>query len=132
MLPQAIGDFAYRAANGLISGVEAMLNAVVGRINRFIEGLNAALDLLPDWATSEGGVAIGTLKPVDLAGIANPYAGAAAAAGTAAADAFRSAMGKSYVDTPDLFGGIADAARDSARGPGPASASRRARARGGP
>lgn len=116
MLPQAIGDFAYQAANGLISGVEAMLNAVVGRINRFIEGLNAALDLLPDWATGAGGVAIGTLKPVDLAGIANPYAGAAAAAGTAAADAFRNAMNKTYVDAPDHFGSMAGAARDRAAG----------------
>lgn len=113
-LPQVIGDFAYRAANGLISGVEAMLNAVVGRINRFIEGLNAALSLLPDWATGEGGVAIGTLDPVDLAGIENPYAGAAAAAGTAAADAFRTAMERTYIDTPDLFGEMAGAARDRA------------------
>lgn len=115
-LPQVIGDFAYRAANGLISGVEAMLNAVVGRINRFIEGLNAALSLLPDWATGEGGVAIGVLDPVDLAGIENPYAGAAAAAGTAAADAFRTAMERTYVDAPDLFGGMAEAARGRAAG----------------
>lgn len=111
-LPQVIGDFAYRAANGLISGVEAMLNAVVGRINRFIEGLNAALALLPDWATGEGGVAIGTLTPVDLGRVDNPFEGAAAAAGTAAADAFRAAMGKTYIDTPDLFGEMAGAARD--------------------
>jgi hypothetical protein len=37
-LPQAIGDFAFQAANGLIDGVESMLNAVVTRINSFIEG----------------------------------------------------------------------------------------------
>ena len=115
-LPQAIGDFAYQAANGLIDGVEAMLNAVVTRINRFIEGLNAALDLLPDWATGEGGIKIGTLDAVDLGGIANPFAGAATAAGTAAADAFRAAMEKTYVDTPDLFGGMAEAARTRADG----------------
>ena len=47
-LPGAIGDFAFQAANGLISGVEAMLNGVVTRINSFIETLNAALALLPD------------------------------------------------------------------------------------
>ena len=35
----AIGDFAFQAANGLISGVEAMLNGVVTRINNFINGL---------------------------------------------------------------------------------------------
>lgn len=115
-LPQAIGDFAYRAANGLISGVESMLNAVVTRINLFIEGLNAALALLPDWATGEGGIKIGSLEAVDLGGIANPFEGAATAAGTEAADAFRAAMGRTYVDTPDLFGGMAEAAKTRAAG----------------
>ena len=57
-LPGAIGDFAFQAANGLISGVEAMLNGVVTRINSFIGGLNAALELLPDWAVGDGGVRI--------------------------------------------------------------------------
>ena len=120
-LPQAIGDFAYRAANGLIGGVESMLNAVVTRINSFIEGLNAALALLPDWATGEAGLKIGTLEAVDLGGIANPFEGAASAAGTAAADAFRAAMGTTYIDAPDLFGGMADAARSRAAGFGKAA-----------
>ena len=120
-LPQAIGDFAYQAANGLIGGVESMLNAVVTRINGFIEGLNAALALLPDWATGEGGLKIGTLEAVDLGGIANPFEGAASAAGTAAADAFRAAMGTTYIDAPDLFGGMADAARSRAAGFGEAA-----------
>jgi hypothetical protein len=115
-LPQAIGDFAFQAANGLIDGVESMLNAVVTRINSFIEGLNAALALLPDWATGEGGIRIGTLEAVDLGGIANPYQGAAADAGAAAAEAFKAAMAKTYVDVPDLFGGMADAARGRAGG----------------
>jgi phage-related protein len=35
-LPGAIGDFAFQAANGLISGVGSMLNGVVTRINGFI------------------------------------------------------------------------------------------------
>ena len=90
-LPGAIGDFAFQAANGLISGVEAMLNGVVTRINTFINGLNAALALLPEWATGEGGVRIGTLDPVGLARIGNPFEGAATAAGAAAADAFSAA-----------------------------------------
>lgn len=110
-LPKAIGDFAYRAANGLISGVEAMLNAVVTRINGFIEGLNAALALLPDWATGGDGIRIGTLGAVDLGGLANPFEGAAVAAGDAAGAAFQAAMGKTYVAAPDLFGGMAEAAR---------------------
>ena len=120
-LPQAIGDFAYQAANGLIGGVESMLNAVVTRINSFIEGLNAALALLPDWATGEGGLKIGTLEAVDLGGIANPFEGAASAAGTAAADAFRTAMGTTYIEAPDLFGGMAEAARGRAAGYGEAA-----------
>jgi hypothetical protein len=115
VLPSAIGDFAFQAANGLIGGVEAMLNGVVTRINTFISGLNAALDMLPDWATGEGGIQIGTLDPVTLGRVGNPFEGAATAAGAAAADAFKAAMGKTYLDAPDLgLGAMASDARDSA------------------
>ncbi|WP_296643860.1 phage tail tape measure C-terminal domain-containing protein [Roseinatronobacter sp.] len=111
-LPGTIGDFAFQAANGLISGVESMLNGVVARINRFITGLNAALALLPDWATGEGGIRIGTLDPVDLARIGNPFDGAATAAGEAAADAFAAALEQTYFEPPDLgLGAMADDAR---------------------
>ena len=114
-LPSAIGDFAFQAANGLIGGVEAMLNGVVTRINNFISGLNAALAMLPDWATGEGGIQIGTLDPVTLGRVDNPFAGAATAAGAAAADAFTAAMGKTYLETPDLgLGTMAGDARDRA------------------
>ncbi|MBW6495631.1 MAG: hypothetical protein K0B16_13935, partial [Burkholderiaceae bacterium] len=116
-LPRAIGDFAFQAANGLISGVEAMLNGVVTRINRFIDGLNAALALLPEWATGEGGVRIGTLDPVGLGRIGNPFEGAATAAGTAAADAFSAALSRSFLNPPDLgLGAMADDARARADG----------------
>ncbi len=116
-LPGAIGDFAFQAANGLISGVEAMLNGVVTRINGFIEALNAALALLPEWATGEGGVRIGTLDPVELGRIGNPFEGAATAASTAAADAFTAAMGRTYVTAPDTgLGAMAEAARGRAEG----------------
>ncbi|RBP76638.1 lambda family phage tail tape measure protein, partial [Rhodobacter sp. 140A] len=111
-LPGAIGDFAYQAANGLIGGVEAMLNGVVTRINSFIETLNAALALLPEWATGEGGVRIGTLDAVDLSRIDNPFEGAATAAGTAAADAFSAALTRTYITPPDLgLGATAEDAR---------------------
>jgi len=116
-LPGAIGDFAFQAANGLISGVEAMLNGVVTRINNFINGLNAALDLLPDWAVGEGGVRIGTLDRVELARIGNPFEGAATAAGAAAADAFSAALSRTYLEPPDLgLGAMADDARGRADG----------------
>ena len=115
-LPGAIGDFAFQAANGLIGGVEAMLNGVVTRINGFIEGLNAALALLPDWAVGEGGARIGALDPVTLGRLDNPFAGSAAAAGTAAAAAFAAALQQSYLTPPDLgLGtGAADASAMSA------------------
>ncbi len=116
-LPGAIGDFAFQAANGLISGVEAMLNGVVTRINNFINGLNAALDLLPDWAVGEGGVRVGTLDPVELARIGNPFEGAATAAGAAAADAFSAALSRTYLEPPDLgLGAMAADARGRADG----------------
>jgi len=116
-LPGAIGDFAFQAANGLISGVEAMLNGVVTRINNFINGLNAALALLPEWATGEGGVRIGTLDPVELSRIGNPFEGAATAVGAAAADAFSAALSQTYLEPPDLgLGAMADDARGRADG----------------
>lgn len=116
-LPGTIGDFAFQAANGLIGGVEAMLNGVVTRINTFITGLNAALALLPDWAVGEGGARIGTLDPLALGRIDNPFAGSAAAAGTAAAEAFSAAMAQSYVTMPDLgLAGTAEDARGRADG----------------
>ena len=113
-LPGSIADFAYQAANGLISGIEAMLNAVVSRINSFVGALNNALALLPEWATGEGGVKIGLVAEVDLAGIDNPYAGAATKAGEEAGAAFNAALGKTYIDPPELFANIADEARDDA------------------
>ncbi|MFN3644563.1 MAG: phage tail tape measure C-terminal domain-containing protein, partial [Gemmobacter sp.] len=116
-LPGAIGDFAFQAANGLISGVEAMLNGVVTRINSFIETLNAALALLPEWATGEGGVRIGTLDPVELGRVGNPFEGAATAAGAAAADAFSAALSRTYLEPPDLgLGAMAEDARARADG----------------
>jgi hypothetical protein len=116
-LPGAIGDFAFQAANGLISGVEAMLNGVVARINGFITGLNEALDLLPDWAVGEGGVRIGTLDPLALGRIDNPFAGAAEAAGDAAADAFSAALSRTYIQPPDLgLGAMTEDARARADG----------------
>ncbi len=116
-LPGAIGDFAFQAANGLISGVEAMLNGVVTRINSFIETLNAALALLPEWATGEGGVRIGILDPVELGRIGNPFEGAATAAGAAAADAFSAALVRTYLEPPDLgLGAMANDARARAEG----------------
>ena len=115
-LPGAIGDFAFQAANGLISGVEAMLNGVVTRINNFIGGINAALAMLPEWAVGEGGAQIGLLDPFNLGRINNPFEGGASAAGAAVADAFATAFDQTYVRSPELFGNLADEAAAAAAG----------------
>ena len=116
MLPRVIGDFTFQAANALIDGIESMINGVITRINSFIAALNAALELLPDWATGEGGISIGTIGPVDLPGVTNPFTGAAAEAGTAAGDAFRAAAGVEYLGRTDRFSGMAEAARGRSDG----------------
>lgn len=87
VLPDAIGDFAYKAANSLIDGVESMLNAVVKRVNDFIGKLNTALSYLPEWATGADGISIGTVGDISLGDVGNPYAGGAAKATDAAAAA---------------------------------------------
>ncbi|MDO5606115.1 MAG: tape measure protein [Paracoccus sp. (in: a-proteobacteria)] len=109
-LPDVIGDFAFRAANGLIAGVEAMLNGVVTRINQFIAGINWALSALPDWAVGEGGVELKPLDALDLGRIDNPFEGAAAEAGRAAADAFAAGFNQTYIEAPAIFADLADEA----------------------
>jgi hypothetical protein len=62
-------------------------------------------------------VRIGTLDPVELARIGNPFEGAATAAGAAAADAFSAALSRTYLEPPDLgLGAMADDARGRADG----------------
>ena len=51
LLPAAIGDLAFQAANSLIDGVEAMLNGVVSRINVFIGGINQGKRSAPNGAS---------------------------------------------------------------------------------
>ncbi|WP_406735895.1 phage tail tape measure protein [Thioclava sp. GXIMD4215] len=106
VLPAAIGDFAYSAANRLIEAVEAMINGVVSRINLFIEGLN----YVP-------GLNIAPVAEVDLAGVENPYKDAMRQAGTAAADAFTEGFNTETFDAdsvPAALEGMADEARSLA------------------
>ena len=46
LLPAAMGDLALQAADALIAGVEAMLNASLRGMNRLLEALNAGFDTL--------------------------------------------------------------------------------------
>ena len=105
LLPAAIGDLAFQAANSLIEGVESMLNGVVARINGFIEGINSGLEALG----SERRITL--LGDLDLGEIENRFAGAATRAGTAAKDAFDRAFEDNPLAVPDL--GLNDIAREA-------------------
>ena len=105
LLPAAIGDLAFQAANSLIEGVESMLNGVVARINGFIEGINSGLEALG----SERRITL--LGDLDLGEIENRFAGAATRAGTAANDAFDRAFEDNPLAVPDL--GLNDIAREA-------------------
>jgi len=108
-LPSTIGDFAFQAANALITGVEAMLNGVGQRINGFLEGINVGLETL--------GIErrISLIGNLELGRIENPFAGSAAEAGTQARDAFQAAFTAEPIALPDLgLGTYAQEARAEA------------------
>jgi hypothetical protein len=95
-LPGTVGEFTYGAANALIGGVEAMLNGVARQIDGFLDGINAGLDAL---GVEKRVPLIGT---IELGGIENPFAGAAAKSGVEARAAFESAFTQTPIATPDL------------------------------
>jgi hypothetical protein len=102
LLPAAIGDLAFQAANSLVDGVEAMLNGVVSRINGFIGGINAGLEALG----SERRISL--VPDLDLGQIENRFEGAASTATTAAQAAFERAFEDNPLSAPDL--GLTEAA----------------------
>jgi hypothetical protein len=102
LLPAAIGDLAFQAANSLVDGVEAMLNGVVSRINGFIGGINQGLEALG----SERRISV--IPDLDLGQIENRFEGAASAATTAAQAAFDRAFEDNPLTAPDL--GLTEAA----------------------
>jgi hypothetical protein len=105
LLPAAIGDLAFQAANSLVDGVEAMLNGVVSRINDFIGGINTGLEALGSDRR------ISVVPDLDLGEIENRFEGAATAASTAAQKAFDRAFKDNALTAPDL--GLTGAAADA-------------------
>ena len=118
-LPAVLGEVVTGAANAMVRGVERLLNAVIGRVNRFIAGINKMLAALPAWAVGDGGLRIGALDDVSLGDLENRFAGAARDAGGRAAEAFTQAFERDY-QIPDLgLGAYAEEARatqDALRG----------------
>ena len=101
-LPAVIGDVVFSAANRMLDGIEAMLNGAIRRIDAFTGRIREALAAVGIETT------FGQIGEISLGDIENPFAGASADAGSAAADAFRRAFEDSPFTVPDLgLGAIA-------------------------
>ncbi|MDV7271862.1 phage tail tape measure C-terminal domain-containing protein [Thioclava sp. A2] len=95
-LPDVIGDLVFSAANRMLDGIEAMLNGAIARIDAFTGNIRDAL------AAVGIETSFGEIGELSLGDIPNPFAGASAEAGTAAADAFRRAFEDNPLTSPDL------------------------------
>jgi hypothetical protein len=95
-LPAVIGDLVYSAANRMLDGIEAMLNGAIRRIDAFTGKIRDALAAVGIETT------FGQIGEISLDDIPNPFAGASADAGTAAAEAFRRAFEDNPLTAPDL------------------------------
>jgi hypothetical protein len=108
-LPDVIGDLVFSAANRMLDGIEAMLNGAIRRIDAFTGRIRDALAAVGIETT------FGQIGEISLGDIANPFAGASADTGTAAADAFRRAFEDNPLSAPDLgLDGIAADALETA------------------
>jgi hypothetical protein len=110
-LPAVLGDLMISGANAAIGAVESMINGIAERINRFIEGINSAIDRLPERFRPGG--RLGTIDPVDLPDVDNPWKDEARNLGGAAADAFNDAFRERIWD-PDTSNSGAEAMRRAA------------------
>ncbi len=95
-LPAVIGNLVFSAANRMLDGIEAMLNGAIARIDAFTGRIRDALAAVGIETT------FGTIGEISLGDIPNPFAGASAEAGTAAADSFRRAFADNPLTAPDL------------------------------
>ena len=95
-LPDVIGDLVFSAANRMLDGIEAMLNGAIRRIDTFTGRIRDALAAVGIETT------FGEIGDISLGDIENPFAGASADAGSAAAEAFRRAFEDNPLTAPDL------------------------------
>ncbi|WP_282057584.1 phage tail tape measure C-terminal domain-containing protein [Lentibacter algarum] len=95
-LPDVIGDLVFATANRMLDGIEAMLNGAITRVDAFTGKIRDALAAMGIETT------FGEIGEISLGDIANPFAGASADAGSAAADAFRRAFEDNPLTAPDL------------------------------
>lgn len=102
-LPAMIREFVFGAANTMIGSVEAMLNGAAGRIDQFLAGVDKGLGALGRERT------VAHVGKVELGGIDNPFAWAAAQARSAARAARAAVLFKDPIAPPN-FGLTAAAA----------------------
>ena len=104
LLPAAIGDLTFQAANATVTAVEYMVNKAIGGLNKLIGFANVA-------AAKVGLPGLSTIGEVSFTKGANPFAGAAANAGSAIAEGF--AKGKKASDgaVDRFFSDVAKRAR---------------------
>ncbi|EAQ47282.1 Potential phage tail tape measure protein [Roseobacter sp. MED193] len=95
-LPDVIGDLVFSAANRMLDGIEAMLNGAIRRVDAFTGKIRDALAAVGIDTT------FGEIGELNLGDIENPFAGASADAGSAAAEAFRRAFEDNPLTAPDL------------------------------
>lgn len=95
-LPAVIGDLVFSAANRMLDGIEAMLNGAIRRIDTFTGKIRDALAAVGIETT------FGEIGEISLGDIQDPFAGASADAGTAAAEAFKRAFEDNPLKAPDL------------------------------
>ncbi|WP_223566942.1 phage tail tape-measure protein [Agrobacterium tumefaciens] len=95
-LPAAIGDAVYTTVNATISGVEMMLNKIIGMMNSFIGGIYSSIGDL----ASKVGIDVGSfggIGEVSLPSVSNPYSGSAVGAVQGMAAEMSAAQNTDYV-----------------------------------
>lgn len=102
LLPGAMGDIVYQAANATIRGIEFLVNGAISRIN--------ALSSLANKVLPES-MQIGQLGNVSLGGLDNPYEGRASAAAEAGAAGFQRGQARGRALPGQIYREILDEAR---------------------
>ncbi|MBX9660472.1 MAG: hypothetical protein K2X00_18085, partial [Nitrospiraceae bacterium] len=83
-------------AEGVISGLNAVIAAAEATVNKVIQSINKLIDGVNNIGGNVG-ISLNRLGDVELGRITNAYAGAGRAAGEAFGDALGNAMGRDYV-----------------------------------
>lgn len=109
LLPKAIGDLAFQAANFMIQGIEQMLKSAADRVDSFYNSIaNSRMGELFGFET------INIAGSINFGGVGNPFAGAAAAAGETAGAAFSEGFNRTYVDVDGAVGKLKEISDGSA------------------